>query len=284
MEQPPARWQLELRRDALEVRVPADGGDARARFRYPAVGRDLDLAARDLDAGARLAGQARDELVAAVHRDPAELGAGRHREPVAAHHGSADAIRYGVTLAVEVEPPAAHELEPIRRGVGVAAALGHEAQRRAGLEREGRQRPPFVGKLRLLGIDAGRALDRHLAQARPRIEDPFLAVVPRPIGSWQRERLDRTGQPRFALDEPGAGPHLHAQLSVRVDPRRDRRRERHRHGAFGQRAPEHDLARRARDLEPDPRLDAQRNLIDDAAKDVDLEPALVARLRGRGAV
>jgi hypothetical protein len=218
--------------------------------------------------------EARDELVAAADLDAPELRAGRHLEARAAAHDAVDRVGQRVAAAVEVEPEGAREREPIGRRVRVAAALLDEAKRAARLHQVGGQVLPVVGKRRLRRVHRHTALDADDPQLRARVEHPHLAVVPRAAGIGARERVDGPRATRDELDAPGARAHLHAQAAVRVEAGGERARERERHQAVGKRAAEDDLAAASRDLQPHPRLEAQRDLVDDAPVRGHLEPLL----------
>src|SRR5207244_8359934 len=179
--------------------------------------------------------------------------------------------------AIEVEPPAAVEAQAIWGGIGVATALLDQPHARARRHAIGGELPPLLGKLGLLRIDGGHALDRHEPEVRARVEDPDLLRAPRALGGAERQRAHGPLVTGGEFEDPGPGAYLDPQVAVGLEAARQRTRERERDEAVGQSPPKQHLPAEPRDLELDARDELQRDVVDHAPVDDDVEPARLRR-------
>ena len=284
VQQAPAGRQLERGREPVEVGVPAHRGEPARAGLDAAVGLERDGAERQLDTGECQPRPLRHGLVHAVHGGAPERGGEAHLEPRGAAQLAVDAVGHGGAAAVEVEMPRARERELVGPAARVSAPLLDEAQLAARLDAVRRQRAPLVGQLGLRGIHRRGALDLDQAERGLGLERPHLGGVPvRALGlRGQRQLRRRAHVARRQHEQPVAGPHLHAQATVRFEARGQRPGQAGGHEAVGQRAAELLVARRARHAHGDARLEHERDLVRHAPVHLDLDVVFGLALRGLG--
>src|SRR6266481_9460564 len=98
---------MKHRRNLVKVLAPAEGGQLGDLPFETAVGLEVDAALADFHAGGGGRAEPRDELIGAIHHDPAEDCRSGHLETPAAPHRAGDLVARREPLAVEVEPDVA---------------------------------------------------------------------------------------------------------------------------------------------------------------------------------
>ncbi len=221
--QVPARWQVQLGRDRLEVFAPAGGAQGAAIRFEAAIGHDVGRTVAHFHARALLG--VGDELVLSVDRSAPERRRRGHVEPPAAMDRAADAIAHGVAAAVEIEPDVALQVEVVGRRFRIAAFALGQLQRLARFQAKCRQGFPFIGHADQLGIDRRAARRRDHAQGIVRLKYPYLVLGQGRRCCRQGDAGLRRHLARRHRQLPMAGAHLHAQPAVGFQPCRQLARQ-----------------------------------------------------------
>ena len=177
---------------------------------------------------------------------------------------------------IEPHLPAQPQFVPRRLRLPPAQPL--EQQRLPRPHPERGQRAPLLRQRRAPRIDPRRPGERDGPHLLVGLHRPVLHLRP---GRGQRRRLQRLHRPlieRLQRQRPRPGPHLHDEIALRPQPRRQLRAKPHRARPLRQHPPQRHLPRPARRPHRQPRLDHRRDAVPDAPHHVQFQAALARRV------
>ena len=143
-----------------------------------------------------------------------------HVESPALAHSAADRVHGSESIMAEVEPQLARERQLIVIARGQSATALDDLE--LGIARDAitREPAPIIGNIGLAGIDGLGPLDRCYTQAIDTLKAPDLISRPWSFACGAPQRFGNARTVRAEPNLPVSGSHLHAQPTIRLEPRR----------------------------------------------------------------